>query len=720
MQKGKVITLQQGTYTLEESLARGGQGTIWKVLGGDHKSYALKVVNRYKIESSKKTLHTDGEMTRLIYYAEAEIEFLTSLDNSRAKHIVTCLDDGTVRQEGYDLPAFIMPFYQQEDLSIRIKSLQDKDERIAAKLWLRWFRQLILALQSIQIASKSDSLLVHRDLKPSNCLLDQNNDLLLIDFGIVRESSKTGTTSIVYTYDYCAPEQRLAYYETKKGAPHYYITPAVDIYSAAVVMHEIVAGGTRAQKELNKEETKRLHDRALYKRSLHHSNEKPQGKVGNLGKVGGLTEDELFNLQQTLSDIFNPKTQQQQGKTIALHQAALPNYQQIGKDAADLIADMLAPWPDDRPQVDVILQRLDQLEETLQPELHQLGFKQEELTVLVGQDLLIHFMVQGKGLPNTLDWLQISLDQSPLEKPPIKVINADSFQLKLPVFTELRQHSLSLSTQVFGKELRADARIEVLPDANYLWTMGDRVAALKMELRSAWLDQWEGEADNVVEKYPLLEALEQLQKRYPEQATELQARYKRINTPDYVDHKNDPSPIKKRITAVLALSLVGVVAGVGLNWDNLLGRQNKGGGKLELDTKPVPVVVKPEPTPKLPDLNGIKTGFKAESIEAQRKAWRKLKIIIAENKDFQAAIALKENYENQTVMWNKSDDNKLKKRAFIRLQTMAEEGERKAQYLLALYYLRKGNMQEGKRWTKKAADQGHETAIKTLKNLESM
>jgi hypothetical protein len=151
---------------------------------------------------------------------------------------------------------------------------------------------------------------------------------------------------------------------------------------------------------------------------------------------------------------------------MILPQPSLPNYQQIGKDAADLIADMLAPWPDDRPQVEVILQRLDRLEETLQPELHQLDSKQEQLTVLIGQDLMVDFMILGKGLPNTLDWLQISLDQSPLEKPQIKAINANSFQLKLPIFTELRQHSLSLSTQLFGEEQRADARIKVRPDAN--------------------------------------------------------------------------------------------------------------------------------------------------------------------------------------------------------------------------------------------------------------
>ena len=710
MQKGNSITLQEGTYTLLESLARGGQGTIWKVVDNKNLPYALKVANRYKIESSRKTLHTTEDMQRLIYYAKAEIDFLISLDNSLTQHIVVCLDHGTIRQEGYDLPAFIMPFYQQEDLSLRIKSLRDKDESISPQLWLRWFRQLMLALQSIQIASKNNTLLVHRDIKPANCLLDDDNNLLLIDFGIVRENSKTGTTSIVYAYGYCAPEQRLACYETDKGEPHYYITPAVDIYSAAALMYEVVAGGRQAQRELNDDRTKRLHDRAL-----HRLNEKPKDKVGKLGKVGGLNEKEQLNLQHILVAIFSPKNS---GKTMVLSQPALPHYQQVGEDAAQLIADMLAPWPNDRPDVNTVLQRLDKLEATLKPELQQLSFSKEKRHVFVGQDLLVDFIVKGKGLPSTLDWLQISLDQTPLEKPLIKAISTESFQLILPVFSELRPYHLRLSTQLFGQDYSDSIRIDVQASADYHWTMGERLEALKIELRLKWLDQWEGEAKDVVDKYPLLAALKQLQQCYPEQSAELQARYKRINIVN--DVKNDPLPVKKIAAVILSLS---VITTLGINWDSIVGK-NEMAGKKTILIAPIPTPLKPSPISvkpdiKQPDLTTIKAGFQSEDTQVQRKAWRALKEIITENKEYKAAIELKENYENQTAKWNKKDDSTLRKHAFTRLTAMAEEGDKKAQYLLALRYLDDKNMLEGKRWTKKAAAQGHGTAIKTLKLMES-
>lgn len=702
MQKGDIITLQQRRYSLQKSLARGGQGTIWKVVGDDDKEYALKVVNRYKIESSRRTLHTREEMARLIYYTNAEIEFLNSLDNSLIQHIVICLDSGTVTEEGYDLPAFIMPFYQQEDLSMRIKSFQDKKQPIDARLWLRWFRQLMLALQSIQMASGNHKLLVHRDIKPSNCLLSDKDDLLLIDFGIVRESSKTGTTSIVYSYDYCAPEQRLACYESKAGAPHYYITPAVDIYSAAVVIHEIVGGGTRAQKELNKNTTKRLHDRALHDalRKQNKAKTGELGKVGGLGQVGGLTEKEQLNLQQILTDLFTPI---KNGKTIALHHPALPNYNEIANDTTELLANMLSPWPDDRPNAGTVLKQLDAIETALQPELQHFKFNKEKYTVFIGQTLVVELEIKGKGLPKDFNWLQIRLNQDPLYKPQINTVKEGLLQVELPVFSELHPHKLRLSTQLFGQNYCDDALIEVLPDANYLWTMGQRLEALKLELRAEWLNQWEAEAKNVVKKFPLLEALEALQQEHPKQASKLQQRYARINTPVI----EPPSfSIKKILIGIGALVLFATVTGVAINHS------------LDIDIFAEPKVI-------LPSLSYIELGFQSKKLDEQREAWRKLNDIIIHNKNYAKALKLKEKYENETAKWNAKDQKKIiRNQALLRLRAMANEGEAQAQYWLALRYLQGDevtyDLKKGKYWTKKAAEQGVNNAIKTLKELKEL
>ncbi len=78
---------------------------------------------------------------------------------------------------------------------------------------------------------------VHRDLKPDNILMDANDDIKLIDFGIARE---TGSRRLTYgkltksmgTPDYASPEQ----VKGKRGDER------SDIYSLGVMLYEMVSG----------------------------------------------------------------------------------------------------------------------------------------------------------------------------------------------------------------------------------------------------------------------------------------------------------------------------------------------------------------------------------------------------------------------------------------------------------------------------------------------
>jgi eukaryotic-like serine/threonine-protein kinase len=76
--------------------------------------------------------------------------------------------------------------------------------------------------------------ILHRDLKPSNVLVDRNNRVVLLDFGIVKELSaeRTDTQHIVGTPEYMAPEQA--------AADH--VGPAADWYALGVMLFEAVAG----------------------------------------------------------------------------------------------------------------------------------------------------------------------------------------------------------------------------------------------------------------------------------------------------------------------------------------------------------------------------------------------------------------------------------------------------------------------------------------------
>jgi len=548
MKKNQTIQLKKQSYHLLKTLATGAQGTVWKVLGDDNEHYALKVVNLYdSFNSSPPRRHRPSEIDVLIKYAIAEIDFLTSLDEQTAnKHIAPCLDNGTVKEESYDLPAFIMPLFQKGNLETRIKHYRDNDKLVEKELWLRWFKQLMEALQYIQSSATEGRLATHRDLKPANCLFDDNDNLFLADFGLVRESINKSISSIsnVGTPYFLAPEQAFPHSFDSTGRPHFYITDKLDIYSVAIIMHEIIVGSTDAQKNLD--------EASINKHRPMLSQLKNEDTKNNyIGKLG-LTPTDFNNLKQTLADLFNPTKKRR--KTIAFgHPPSLPNYQQIANTTALLMKDMLAPWPDNRPDANHVLNRLKAIESELSPELNQLSFSANHFDVFIGQPLSIDFEVQGKGLTEAKNWLLISLDHTPLENPSITPIKDEHYKLEFPIFSEIRQHQLRFSALVNGKEHCIEASIHVKADANYLWTMTRRFDALKLDLQWKWLDEWEEEANktnSVFAKTELLEALEQLQHHHPDQKDKLQQRFKRN------DQLTADSGSKiKKVTALVAIAI---------------------------------------------------------------------------------------------------------------------------------------------------------------------
>ncbi|MBA3458702.1 MAG: protein kinase [Deltaproteobacteria bacterium] len=90
--------------------------------------------------------------------------------------------------------------------------------------------QLVQGLRGLH-----DAGLVHRDIKPSNVMVDEDERVVVLDFGLVTTTDVTKQSiegRAIGTIDYMAPEQALGTH----------VTPAADWYAVGVMMFEALTG----------------------------------------------------------------------------------------------------------------------------------------------------------------------------------------------------------------------------------------------------------------------------------------------------------------------------------------------------------------------------------------------------------------------------------------------------------------------------------------------
>jgi len=198
---------QLGKYTILAELGRGGFGTVYKAEDPIGRIVALKV------------LHPGwDQQPDVLKRFQREAMAGGSLFH---QCIATILDIEETEGQLYLVMRYVDGKTLREELKTRGKFNWEEAKKIIMEVG-----------EGLQAAHQAG--FIHRDVKPENILLGREG-AVLTDFGLTKAmetSTITNTKGVIGTYQYIAPEIWL-------GEE---ITPKVDVYSLACVLHEMVSG----------------------------------------------------------------------------------------------------------------------------------------------------------------------------------------------------------------------------------------------------------------------------------------------------------------------------------------------------------------------------------------------------------------------------------------------------------------------------------------------
>ena len=227
--------LKRGEYRVEKELGQGGFGiTYLAEQTGLARRVAIKefFMREYcerEHETASITLGSSGsremvERFRQKFIKEARAIAAFGFDN---KHIVRIIDVFEENNTAY----YVMEYVGGGSLSDKVKT-----GALPEAAAVRYIRQIASALDFVH-----GKHMMHLDVKPSNILLNENDETVLIDFGLAKQydtqGSQTSTTPVGISHGYAPLEQ---YRQGGVGT----FSPATDIYSLGATLYKLLTGET--------------------------------------------------------------------------------------------------------------------------------------------------------------------------------------------------------------------------------------------------------------------------------------------------------------------------------------------------------------------------------------------------------------------------------------------------------------------------------------------
>lgn len=204
-------TLQDGKYTLDQLLGRGGFGITYRAT---HHFLNQRVVI--------KTLNQDLDQ-------DPEFEDLQRKFQDEARRLALCFHPNIVRVSDFfneaGMPYMVMDYIPGKTLH----EVVFPDHPLRESVAIHFVRQIAAALKVIH-----HNGLLHRDIKPQNIILRKGTtQVVLIDFGIAREFTPDAiqTHTNLISPGYAPIEQYL---------PQEKRTPATDVYGLAATLYALL------------------------------------------------------------------------------------------------------------------------------------------------------------------------------------------------------------------------------------------------------------------------------------------------------------------------------------------------------------------------------------------------------------------------------------------------------------------------------------------------
>ena len=225
--------LSHGRYRVIRTLGHGGFGITY--LGEQAGTACQVAIKEFYMsdfcERDRTTLHvrlgTSGSrelVERFLQKFLKEANCISALDH---EGIVSVIDVFEENGTAY----YVMTYLQGASLADRVR-----EGAMCEDSALRYIRQVASALEYIH-----SRRIMHLDVKPGNILLDENDNAVLIDFGLAKQYDDSGiqtsSTPVGISAGYAPLEQYV-----KGGVGTF--SPASDIYSLGATLYKLVTGST--------------------------------------------------------------------------------------------------------------------------------------------------------------------------------------------------------------------------------------------------------------------------------------------------------------------------------------------------------------------------------------------------------------------------------------------------------------------------------------------